>query len=88
MKWLSGILAVGTFAVLYVLEKKRPLRKQIEHKEIGTLRNFAISSTAGLAVNLLEKPVTDKLTKIVEKDNFGLVKIFKLPKFLESYYYF
>lgn len=84
MKWLSGILAVGTFAVLYVFERKRPLRKQIEQKEINTIRNLVIASAAGLVINFLEKPVTDKLTEFVEKKNFGLLKILQLPKFLET----
>ena len=84
MKWLSGILTVGTFAVLYVFEKRRPLRKQIEQKELSTARNLAIAATAGIAVNLFEKPVTDNLTRFVEKQNVGLLKIFRLPKFLET----
>ncbi len=84
MKWLSGIFAVGAFVVLYVFEKKRPLRDQVELKEIGTLRNLAIASTAGLVINFLEKPVAEKLSKFVEEKNFGILKIFKLPKFLET----
>ncbi len=83
MKWFGGIFAVGAFAAFYVLEKKRPLREQIEQKELGTLRNLAIASTAGAAINFLEKPVAEKLTKFVEEKNFGILKIFKLPKFLE-----
>ena len=83
MKWFGGILAVGAFAAFYVLEKKRPLREQIEQKEFSTLRNLAIASTAGAAINFLEKPVAEKLTKFVEEKNFGILKIFKLPKFLE-----
>src|SRR5688500_13812423 len=84
MKWFTGILAIGTFAVLYVFEKKRPLREQIEQKEISTLRNLTIALTAGAAINFLEKPVTEKLTKFVEQNNAGILKIFKLPKFLET----
>ncbi len=84
MKWLSGILSIGTFAVLYAFERKQPLRRQIEPKEESTIRNLAIASTAGLALNLFEKPVTDKLTSFVERKNFGLVKILRLPKFWET----
>ena len=84
MKWLSGALAIGTFAVLYFLEKRRPLRKQIYQKEIETARNLAIAATSGIALQFLEKPVTERLTKLVEKENFGLLKIFRLPKFLET----
>lgn len=84
MKWLNGILAVGAFGLIYACERKRPLRKQIESPEISTARNLAIASAAGLAMNFLEKPVTEKLTELVEKKRFGLLKIFRLPRFLET----
>jgi len=84
MKWLSGMLSIGTFAVLYFYERQRPLRPQLERKEIQTARNLAIAATAGLAVTLFEKPVTGKLTRIVEENHYGLLKIFRLPKFLET----
>ena len=60
------------------------MRKQIEQKEIQTARNLAIASAAGAAINLFEKPVADKLTKLVERKKFGLVKIIRLPRFLET----
>ena len=84
MKAISGILTAGFFAVLYILEKRRPLRKQIQEKEPSTARNLAIAAAAGAAVNFFEKPVADKLTRFVEKKNFGLLKVLKLPKFLET----
>jgi sterol desaturase/sphingolipid hydroxylase (fatty acid hydroxylase superfamily) len=83
MKWLSGILTIGTFAALYIFEKKRPLRKQIQPRITDTARDLAIASTAALAINFLEKPVTDRLTGFVEEKRFGLLKIFRLPKYLE-----
>ncbi len=84
MKWLSGILSIGTFVALYAFERRQPLRRQIEPKKESTIRNLVIASTAGLAINFFEKPVTDRLTKFVENKNFGLVKIFRLTKFLET----
>lgn len=84
MKLLGGVITAGFFAALYYFEKKRPLRKQIEPKITNTARDLAIASAAGLAVNFFEKPVADKLTRFVENKNFGLLKIFRLPKFLET----
>ncbi len=84
MKWLQGVLTIGTFAVLYLFEKRQPLREQIEQKEIQTTRDLAIAAAAGAAITLFEKPVTDRLTKFVEEKRFGLVKIWRLPKFLET----
>lgn len=83
MKLFGGILAVGTFAALYVFERRRPLRRQIEPKETNAARNLAIASLAGLTVNFFEKPATDRLTGFVETRRFGLLKIFRLPKILE-----
>ena len=74
MKWLNGIVIFGTFIALTFLEKKRPLRKQIEPKWLNASRDLAIASTSAIAVNFLEKPVTDKLTKFVETKKFRFVK--------------
>ncbi len=83
MKWL-GIFMVGAFAALYFFERRRPLRKQIEPKITNASRDLAIASAAAAAIYLFEKPVTDKLTRFVEKERFGLLKIFRLPKYLET----
>ena len=83
-KWISGALAIGTFAVLYYFENRRPLRKRVEPKLARAARNLAVASLAGMTVNFLEKPVTKRLTKLVETENVGLLKIFRLPKFLET----
>jgi sterol desaturase/sphingolipid hydroxylase (fatty acid hydroxylase superfamily) len=83
-KWLSAALSAGTFAVLYFYERRRPLRRQIEQKEIQTARNLAIASAAGAASFLIENPIAVRLTKFVENSQFGLLKIFRLPKVLET----
>lgn len=85
MNWIRGILTVGTFAVLFYFENKRPLREQVESTETNTARNFAIASLAGVTSALLEMPVADKLTKFTTEKNFGLLKFFKLPKFIEDF---
>lgn len=84
MKWLSGAIAVGTFGVLYWLEKRRPLRRQLYDKEIETARNLAIAAAAGLIVNFLEKPIAEKLTDAVERRRIGLVKRLGLPRAAET----
>lgn len=75
---------VGTFAALYYFERRRPLRKQIESRKINAIRDFAIASAAAAAINIFEKPVADRLTEFVENKDFGLLKIFRLPEFLET----
>jgi sterol desaturase/sphingolipid hydroxylase (fatty acid hydroxylase superfamily) len=85
MKWLSGALTVGTFAVLYYFEKRRPLRAPVGDREIETARNLAIAAAAGTAINFLEKPAAAKLTELVERKKFGLLKIVPLPRALETF---
>lgn len=84
MKLFTNIITIGTFLALYFLEKKRPLRRQIYPKEIETVRNLSIAGITGLTLNFLEKPVTDRLTKYVEEKQAGLLKFFRLPRFLET----
>ncbi len=84
MKWLSGILTTGAFIALYICERRRPLRKQIESPEVEAARNLAIAGAAGLAMNFIEKPVARRLTEFAERKRFGILKIFQLPKILET----
>ena len=84
MKWLSTALSVGTFVVLYVFERRRPLRGQLQQKELQTARNLTIAAAAGAAITFFEKPVADRLTNYVENKNIGIVKIVRLPKVLET----
>ena len=84
MSWFSAALSVGTFVVLYVFERRRPLRGQLEQKEIQTARNLTIAAAAGAAITLFEKPLADRLTNYVENKDIGIVKIVRLPKVLET----
>ena len=84
MKWFTGALAVGAFAVLCLLENKRPLRRQVESKDRETVRNLAIASLSGIVFNGLEQPVTAKLTKFADEKGIGLLKIFRLPRVVET----
>lgn len=84
MKIIRGILLAGAFGALYYLEKRRPLRRRIEPKPVNAARNLAVAALAGLTVNFLEKPVARRLAKLVERENVGLLKIVRLPKFAET----
>ena len=68
-----------------ISRKSVPLRHSVEPKIINAARDLAIAATAGIALRLLEKPATDRLTALIERKNFGLVKIFPLPRFLEIF---
>ncbi len=76
------VSAAAAGAVVW-LEKRRPLRCPVESKLDRDARNLAAAAVASLALLVFEKPVTNRLTKFVEKNNVGLLKIVKLPPVLE-----
>lgn len=82
LKIFGIIAAVGA---VILLEKRRPLRNSAESKFVRDTRNLAVSGIAAAALMIVEKPVTDRLTKFVERKNVGLLKIFKLPRGLEIF---
>lgn len=82
-KTLGGALAVGTYAVLVLLENRRRLRPEVESKFRRSARNFAVAGAAAIALQLAEKPIADRLTALVERKNIGLLRAFRLPRSLE-----
>ncbi len=81
--WLSGSLVAGAFGLLWFLERRRPLRREVEPKLRRTARNLAVAGAATAALQLVERPVTQPLTALVEKHSWGLLKRVRLPKWME-----
>lgn len=78
------IIALPTAVGLVVwLEKRRPLRRSVESKTVHTVRNLLMAGTASAAMILVEQPVINGLTKLVEERKVGLLKIFRIPHSLE-----
>jgi sterol desaturase/sphingolipid hydroxylase (fatty acid hydroxylase superfamily) len=84
LKILSVPIFLGGVGVLVWLESRRPLRRAVESKRTRSGRNLAVAGIAALALQLTEKPVATRLTKLVERKNLGLLKIVRLPKRLET----
>ncbi len=84
IKALTVPAAVGALAVLVVMERKRPLRKPVESTTTRTGRNLAIAGLAACSLYLVEKPVTDRLTRWVENRRVGILNLVKLPKLVEG----
>jgi len=84
LKIISIPISLGTFGVLLWLENRRPLRSSVESKTIRNGRNLAVAGLAALALQIAEQPIVAPLTKLVERKKIGLLKIVRLPKFLET----
>ncbi len=81
--WLGGLFAGAVFGGLLWLERRRPLRRGVESKVKRGGRNLAMAMLAGVAVQIAEQPVTGRLTSLVERRGWGLLKITRLPRWLE-----
>jgi len=81
--WLSSSLIVGAFGLLWLLERRRPLRRNVEPKLRHAGRNVALAGLAAASLQLLERPLIQLLTTLVEKRKLGLLKSLRLPTWLE-----
>src|SRR5262249_14235232 len=82
-QWLSGAIVLAGFLTLAWLERKRPLRKDIEPKFRHTVRNLALAAAGGVVVQFLEMPVVAHFTTLAESRRIGLLPQFGLPRWIE-----
>jgi sterol desaturase/sphingolipid hydroxylase (fatty acid hydroxylase superfamily) len=82
-EWLGGALVLGAFGALVWLERRRPLRAGRESKLARTLRNLSVAAVGAAALGLTEKPAAERLTALVERRRWGLLKLARLPAWLE-----
>jgi sterol desaturase/sphingolipid hydroxylase (fatty acid hydroxylase superfamily) len=81
--WLSVAQITSAFALLWLLERRFPLRRETESKLKRTARNLAIAGLAAASLQLVERPMVQPLSKFVEERKWGLLKFLKLPRPLE-----
>jgi sterol desaturase/sphingolipid hydroxylase (fatty acid hydroxylase superfamily) len=81
--WLSGSLVVAALGVLWVIERRKPLRREVEPKIRRIGRNLAVAGVAAVSVQLIERPLIKPLTSLIERRRWGLLKLLNLPKWLE-----
>jgi sterol desaturase/sphingolipid hydroxylase (fatty acid hydroxylase superfamily) len=82
--WLSAPLIVGAFGLLVWLERRRPLRQNVEPKLRRESRNLAVATVGAVALQLTERPLIEKLTVLAERRRWGLLRLLRLPSWLEA----
>lgn len=81
--WFVGSAVGGTFALLFLLELLRPLRRSVEPKLRHDARNFALAAISAITIQLAEMPVALPLSTWIDEQGFGLVKWLPMPGWLE-----
>jgi sterol desaturase/sphingolipid hydroxylase (fatty acid hydroxylase superfamily) len=80
---LSAPLVLGAAGLLVWLERRRPLRRAVEPKPRREARNLAVAAAGAVALSLTEKPLAEALTSLVERRRWGLLKVLRLPRWVE-----
>ena len=81
--WVSAIAIGGTLAAVFWLERRRPLRPRTERSAAHEKRNLAMAVLSAVAIRVTEKPLTDRLTKLVQERRWGLLPRANLPPAVE-----
>lgn len=74
---------LGAGVALLLLERRRPLRREVESRLTRQARNLAVAGLAALALQGIENPVALRLTALVERRRWGLLKLRRMPVWLE-----
>lgn len=81
--WFGGLLIAGAFTALYLLERRRPLRGEVEVKLVRNARNLAFAGLGAATLTLAERPLIERLTRLVAGRRWGLLQRVALPVWLE-----
>jgi sterol desaturase/sphingolipid hydroxylase (fatty acid hydroxylase superfamily) len=82
--WWSAPLILGAFGLLVWLESRRPLRREGEPKLTRDARNLVVAGIGAISLHLTENPISGWLTARVEQRKIGLLKLVRLPVWLET----
>src|SRR5882724_9877523 len=82
--WWSVPLILGAFGLLVWLERRRPLRREGEPKLTRDARNLVVAGIGAISLHLTENPISAWLTARVEQRKVGLLKLVRLPVWLET----
>jgi sterol desaturase/sphingolipid hydroxylase (fatty acid hydroxylase superfamily) len=84
--WLRAAGVGGALLALILLENRRPLRRDCHESTLRrNLRNVAVAAMSAAAVQVVEMPVTSRLTRLVTRKRIGLVQHLPLPEWLRTF---
>jgi sterol desaturase/sphingolipid hydroxylase (fatty acid hydroxylase superfamily) len=81
--WIVGVLGAATLLLLHWLETRKPLRRSVEPKLRREARNATVAGVSAIALVLAERPIVMPLAALVEKQKWGLLRLFGFPLWLE-----
>lgn len=83
-RWILPAAGLAAFAGLVWLERQRPLRGRVEPGAYRVGRNVAVAIAGAAALQMVERPVVERLSRMVEERRLGLLQQLRLPGWLET----
>jgi sterol desaturase/sphingolipid hydroxylase (fatty acid hydroxylase superfamily) len=80
--WIAGAVVFSTLAVLFVLEHRRALRREVEPKLRRTARNLVVAALSAAAVQFIERPLVAPVAREVVLRQWGLLQQWTVPTWL------
>lgn len=81
--WISGPLIALTFGALLWLERRRPLRRRTRDQARRGARNLAMAALSAATISAFERPVVMPLARWGERRRVGVLKLMRLPVWLD-----
>jgi sterol desaturase/sphingolipid hydroxylase (fatty acid hydroxylase superfamily) len=81
--WSVGVLGAAAMLLLRWLEGRRPLRRCVQPKLRREARNASVAAVGAIAIALAERPIVIPLAALVERRNWGLLQLFRMPPGLQ-----
>lgn len=79
---IKSVAIAGLFLLLTWLERRRPLRREVEPKGIRLSRNLVVAGIAALTVQAIENPVVRPLAALAEQRQWGVIHAVSAPRWL------
>ena len=77
LRLAAGIVMTAAALVLFIVEKRRPLRAATQEEPLRTLRNLVLGAASMAVVALLQSPIVTPISQRVAKRRLGLAQ--RLP---------
>ena len=76
---ITRALLAAAAGAIFLLERRRPLRAQLDPTRARVARNAAVGAITGATVGMLERPVTARLTRLAMQRRWGIVSRMHAP---------
>lgn len=83
-RWIIPATGLAAIATVLWLERTRPLRSRTEPRGRRAARNLAVALAGGLTLQVAQRPVVDRLARLVERRRWGVLQRMSLPSWLET----